>query len=51
MKALRTEKKELAKTKNQATNTAKQAEVEHCAIEHALDILPRIKQYVMVLSP
>jgi hypothetical protein len=51
MKALRTEKKELAKTKNQATNTPKQAEAERCGIEHALDILPRIKQYVMVLKP
>jgi hypothetical protein len=51
MKALRTQKKELAKTKKQATNTAKQAKAEYGAIQHALDILPRIKQYVMVLEP
>jgi hypothetical protein len=51
MKALRTEKKELAKAENQATNTAKRAEAERRAIKHALDILPRIKQYVMVLKP
>jgi hypothetical protein len=51
-KALRTRHEELAKTKKskkQDTNKAKQDEAKRCAIQHALDILPRIKQYVMVL--
>jgi hypothetical protein len=38
-------------TKKQDTETAKQDEAERCAIQHALDVLPRIKQYVMLLQP
>jgi hypothetical protein len=41
------ETEKLAETKK----TAKQDEAKRCAIQHALDILPRIKQYVMVLKP
>jgi hypothetical protein len=41
------ETEKLAETKK----TAKQDEAKRCAIQHALDILPRIKQYVMVLRP